>query len=541
MSRLGEWFLGVVTPYPRLAAFLHYLKHPGLAWRKVRARLRRLRGRPRYRELVRRDLLVPELAPPGGGPTLSVLMPVYRVAEDHLRAAVGSVVRQTETEWELVLVDDASPDPHVRRVIRELAGADPRIRPVLRDKNRGIAGASDEGLKHVRGDFVAFLDHDDLLHPRALETVRRFLGANPEVDWLFSDEDKVDERGVRFEPCIKPGWSHHLLLSFNYVCHFRVVQRTALERVGGHRQGFDGAQDYDLALRVLAAGGRFAHVRGVLYHWRTVATSMARAAAAKPAAHEHALRALAHHARSWPRGGEVETSVLLAPASFFKVRRWADPELGVAVLAPGGTGPVASPRVRETQPLPEAGGFEGIVEAAARSGAPVVVVPPPGGFTAAELEELLALLQVPGTALAAGRAVRGRQVAGSGWWVREDGVAVDPWFGLDARDPGYLNLAMVPGPRELPPPVGWVAWREDLVAGWEAAEDVADAWRLGVGLARIGRETVSTPTVSWRAAAAICWPPRPPEGVPVRESLWLRDLDLAHCYAAGYAPEGMQG
>lgn len=538
MSRLGEWFLGIVTPFPRLAAFLHYLRNPGLAWRKLWSRLRKLRGRPHYRQLVRRDLLVREVGPADGGPSLSVLMPVYRVKEEHLRAAIRSVLQQTEREWELVIVDDASPDSHVKRVIDEMAGSDPRIRPVMLDTNQGIAGATDRGLEHARGDYVAFLDHDDLLHPRALEMVRAFLSAHPEVDWLFTDEDKVDERGRRSEPCIKPGWSHHLLLSFNYVCHLRVVRRTMLDRVGGHRQGFDGAQDYDLALRVLAAGGRFAHLRGVLYHWRTVATSMARAAAAKPAAHDHALRALAEHAASWLGGGNVEAEVLLAPASFFRVRRWADPDVGVSVLTPPGSGEVRSSRVVETIVLRKDENRRGLTEAVERAQAPAVVAAPPGGLSAEDVEELLALLQVPSTALVGGRAVSGHQVVCSGWWLREDGVLVDPWFGLDHRDPGYLNLAMVPGPRLVSAPLGWAAWRSDWLEGWRLGADLPAPWRLEGGLERAGCGVVTTPAVQWVGTATPKWPSHPPADLAARESLWLRELGLAHCYGAGYEPEG---
>ncbi len=536
MSRLGEWFLRVVTPYPRIAAFLHHVRHPRLVWAKLRARLRRRRRFRSYRSAVRRGGLVAEVAAPPSGRRFSVVVPVYRVREEHLRAAIASVRGQTHREWELILVDDASPEPHVRRVLEAVAREEPRVRLLLREDNAGIARATDEGLRHATGEFVAFLDHDDLLHPRALELVDRFLAAHPDLDWVFTDEDKVDERGRHREPCVKPGWSHHLLLTFNYVCHLRVVRRAVLERIGGHRPGLDGAQDYDLALRALAAGARFGHLHGVLYHWRTVPTSMARAAAAKPAAHRHALRALVEHARSWPRGGEVTAEVLLAPASFFRVRRRAEEGLEVAVL---GDAPLGGRRTAGRLPLVPGAGWAEVVAAARRAGAPVVALPPPGGFGAEAVEELLALLQVPGTALVAGRAVRGHQVAASGWWVREDGVPVDPWFGLDVGDPGYLNLAMVPGPRALPPPGGWVAWREDLLAAWEAGAGVEGPWRLAAGLARLALEAVVTPTVSWRVRGELPHPGPPPAEIPARERLWLRDLGLAHCYLGGYDPAGM--
>lgn len=473
MSRLGLWFLELVRPFPRTAAALHYVRNPGVFVRKVASRLRRWRSTAAFRRALDRGELVTEISSPPADILFTVATPVYRVAEDHLRAAIESVRRQSWARWEHVLLDDASPDPHVRRVLAEAAARDPRVRVVHADRNLGIAAASDRIGAQARGDFVAYLDHDDLLHPRALELVARRLKQEPDVDWLFTDEDKVDEEGRHREPCFKPGWSHQLLLTFNYVCHFRVVRRTMLGLVGGHRQGFDGAQDYDLALRVLAAGGRFAHLPGVLYHWRTVPGSMARAAVDKPAAHGHALRALREHAESWPSGGPIEATVLLAPASFFRVRRAPAPGLTVAHL-PGAAGRAPS----------------------SATDADVVAVAPPGGWRAGQLDELLALLQVPGTAVAAGRAVAGTRVVSSGYDVDDDGRFYDPWRGLHVSDPGYLNLAMVPGRRLLPPGNGFVAWSDRLEAAWQAASDVDDDWRIATGLHRLDAEIVVAPTVS---------------------------------------------
>ena len=445
-----------------------YLAAPSLLARKVVQAWRRRRAAPAYREALERGELleVPPAAP--ADVLFTVAMPVWRVAEEHLRAAIASVRAQTHPGWELVLLDDASPDPHVARVLAEAAREEPRITVLRRAENGGIAVASDEIVRRARGEMVAFLDHDDLLHPRALEIAARSLAADPRADWLFSDEDKVDEAGLHSEPCFKPAWSPHLLLSFNYVAHVRVVRRTLLEGLGGHRRGFDGAQDYDLALRALAAGARFRHLPGVLYHWRSVAGSMARVAQAKPAAHAHALRALAEHAAGWPRGGAVTGELLLAPASMFRLRRQAEGGLVVGDLAGG------------------LGWGTRLLDALRRCPAEVVVAPPPGGFAAAAAAELLALLQVPGTAIAAARAVRRGVVTGSGWVAADNGDARDPWAGLTAGDPGYLNLAAVPGPRALPPSAGWAAWREPLLRAWDAAPEVAEAWRLAAGLARLG-------------------------------------------------------
>jgi hypothetical protein len=488
-----------------------YLGRPALLAAKVARVWRRRRSEQAYRDALAGGGLIVVPPSPPAEVLFTVATPVHRVAEEHLRAAIASVRAQTYPLWELLLLDDASPDPHVARVLAEAVRGDGRIRTMRRTTNGGIAVASNEILRQARGEYVAFLDHDDLLHPRALELAARFFASCPGVEWLFTDEDKIDEGGRHHEPCLKPGWSHHLLLSFNYVSHLRIVRRALLERLGGHREGFEGAQDYDLALRAVAAGARFAHLRGVLYHWRTVASSMARVAGAKPQAHAHALRALAQHAGAWPRGGAVTADVLLGPASLFRVRREPDRGLAVAVL----------------EGDPAAGSL--LIEAARRSAAEIVVLPPPGGVTAADMHELLALLQVPGTAIAGGRGVAGSRVVASGFVVGDDRRARDPGAGLRIADPGYLNLALIPGPREVPPPLGWAGWRDLLIAAWDATADAPTEWRLGTGLARAGLEVVTTPMVSfaWPPARRLPLPTPAPAELSPRWSHWLDELRLA--------------
>lgn len=529
MSRLGVLVLRLVQPFPRLAAALHYLRHPKLFVRKVVQRLRRAHVLRVYRKAEGAGELVVDI--PGEMPSLliTVATPVYRVAEKHLRAAIASVREQSYRHWEFILFNDASPEAHVKNVLDELAGSDPRIRVVHSRQNLGIALASNEIVKLARGDYVAFLDHDDLLHARALELAARYLARHPDVDWLFTDEDKVDEEGRHSEPCFKPGWSHHLLLTFNYVCHLRVVRRSMIERVGGHRAGFDGAQDYDLALRVLQHGGRFAHLPGVLYHWRTVGTSMARAASAKPAAHTHAVRALSEHAASWPLGEKVTAEVLLAPASFFKVRRQAASGLAVEVFARNlpETGFLRRFRVAWQRWLPQYPTLEQLMEMAQMSTADVLLVPPPEGFSPLQVEELLSLLHVPKTALVFARCCQGGTVVNSGWVVSETAALWDPWMGLACEDPGYLNLACVPGPRLVPLPQSLAVWRHAVLAAAAAAEDVPPPWQLPLGWHRLGLEVVVTPTVSVHLQKP--WQPPPPPApaeAPVHFRRWLDDFKL---------------
>lgn len=547
VSRLGEKFLAVITPYPRLAGVLFYVRNPHVFAAKAWRKLLRLRRDRTCRALLDGGQLVVEVGTPGQN-LFTVATPVWRVAEEHLRAAIASVRCQTYAHWELWLADDASPDPHVRRVLAEEGRRDSRIRTLHLDENQGIAGATEEILARARGDYVAFLDHDDLLHPRALELVSAHLAAHRDTDWVFTDEDKVDERGRHWEPCLKPGWSRHLLMTFNYVAHLRVVRRAMLAQVGGHRRGFDGAQDYDLALRVLAAGGRFTHLRGVLYHWRVVPGSMARAAADKPAAHTHALQALRQHAKTWPVGGDATAEVLLAPASFFHVRRAAAPGLGVSLLTEPGAPVTPGGCIKEVLPVPAAASPEAVLSAVARSRSPVVVRWPHGTPAAADLDEVLALLQVPQTAMVAPRLVKGSRVAASGWWLRDTPPPAaarwalapsattgsstaaeleDPWRGLHVMDPGYLNLALVPGPRVVLPDTAWAAWRDCYRSAWETATGLPPSWRVPVGLLRAGQESVVTPNVVAYGEAPP--PPRgqPPDELPRHGSPWLDRLGLS--------------
>lgn len=226
-------------------------------------------------------------------PTISVVVPVYDVAEAWLRGAIESVREQAYENWELCLVNDASPAPHARPVLDEYAALDARVRVVHLGENAGIAGASNHGLRLATGEFVGFLDHDDVLYPDALAEVVRQLDREPALDVLYSDEDKIEPDGRRSSPFFKPDWSPDLLLALNYTCHFSVYRRSLLEELGGFRAGFEGSQDYDLVLRVTERTRRIAHIPKILYGWRKVPASAAATVAAKPYAYRAGRAAIA--------------------------------------------------------------------------------------------------------------------------------------------------------------------------------------------------------------------------------------------------------
>jgi GT2 family glycosyltransferase len=203
-------------------------------------------------------------------PRISVVMPVFETEERWLRRAIDSVREQLYPDWELCIADDASKAQHIRRVLAEYAAADPRIKVTFRERNGHVSAASNTALALATGDFVALLDHDDELAPHALYCVAEDVAAHPNATIIYSDEDKLDPEGRRNDPYFKCDWNPDLFLSHNMIGHLGVYRRDIVMAVGGFREGYEGSQDYDLALRVLdhpsCAGIR--HIPHVLYHWR---------------------------------------------------------------------------------------------------------------------------------------------------------------------------------------------------------------------------------------------------------------------------------
>jgi GT2 family glycosyltransferase len=226
-------------------------------------------------------------------PRFSIVMPVHETDSRWLAAAVQSVRAQFYADWELLIADDASQSPGVRAYLASLAG-DERIDVQTLPARQGISAASNAALARAQGDYVTFLDHDDLLAPHALAAAAVEIAATPSLDLLFSDEDQI-VRGRRASPYFKPGWNPDLLLSQNAVCHLAIYRRALVTAVGGLRPAHDGSQDYDLALRAAAdlPASRVRHIPLVLYHWRQSPGSFSATAAARCA--DAARRALADH------------------------------------------------------------------------------------------------------------------------------------------------------------------------------------------------------------------------------------------------------
>ena len=239
-------------------------------------------------------------------PLISVLMPVYNPPAEFLLQAIDSVRRQLYPHWELCIVDDASSLPHVRKILEDAARTDARVRVNFREKNGHISAASNTALEMARGEFIALLDHDDELADNALYLVVVALNENSTLDLLYSDEDKIDARGRRFGHYFKPDWNPDLFFCQNLISHLGVYRTSLAVKIGGFREGYEGSQDWDFALRFLDVTeyAKIKHIPYVLYHWRAIAGSTAVSVDAKSYAVGAAQRALEEY---WQRkGAEVE-------------------------------------------------------------------------------------------------------------------------------------------------------------------------------------------------------------------------------------------
>ncbi|MBB4019432.1 glycosyltransferase involved in cell wall biosynthesis [Chelatococcus caeni] len=281
-----------------------------------------------------------EIAAMAEPPLISVVMPVYETDPRWLGAAIRSIQAQVYPHWELCLSDDASTRADVRAMLAEAAAADGRIKVHVRPERGHISANTNSALALASGEFIALVDADDELPPDALYWIAREILAHPDVDMIFSDEDKIDAKGRRFGPYFKGDWSPALMLGQNAFSHLGVFRRALVAAAGGLREGFEGAQDHDLALRCaeLTEPARIRHVPRVLYHWRALPQSTATAPEVKPYAWQAGRRAILEHLARRGITAEVEPGV----GGFYQVR-YARPEEWplVSIIVPSRLGAVA--------------------------------------------------------------------------------------------------------------------------------------------------------------------------------------------------------
>lgn len=201
-------------------------------------------------------------------PLISIVMPTYNSLPADLQSAIESVFKQSYSNWELCIADDGSDRSEVKEMLSRYAAHDARIKVRFQEQHQGISATSNAALRLITGEYVCFLDHDDELSPHALANIADAINRNPNADFLYSDEDKIDKNGKRYDPFFKPDWSPDLLLSENYICHLFTLRKDLLEKTGDFLPECDGSQDYDLALRASEYASHILHIPKILYHWR---------------------------------------------------------------------------------------------------------------------------------------------------------------------------------------------------------------------------------------------------------------------------------
>ena len=266
-------------------------------------------------------------------PLISVLMPVHNPPVPHLVAAVNSVRRQLYPHWQLCIADDCSIDPDVLSLLQRFSNRDPRIRVTYRVQPGHIAHTSNDALTLATGEFVALLDHDDLLAEHALYMMAEEINAHPDVAIIYSDEDKVDANNVRYGPYFKQHFNRDVLLAQNCINHLGVFRRTMMLKAGRFAPGTEGAQDYDITLRILeqTEDCHVRHIPHILYHWRAVPGSTALDPTAKAYAFEAGQRAITHHLERSQQTATVQHGV---QAGVYRVARHMPP-IDVSLIITG--------------------------------------------------------------------------------------------------------------------------------------------------------------------------------------------------------------
>jgi len=236
-------------------------------------------------------------------PKISIVVPMYNTNENFFKELIECLINQTYSNWELLLADGSE---NKNENLKQYYESDERIKYKFLNCNEGIAENTNAALKMVTGDFVAFLDHDDLLSRDALYEVVNVINKNKEVDFIYTDEDKIDEDGERFEPYFKPEYSPETLECNNYITHLVVLKKDIIDKIGFLNSKFNGAQDFDYVLRASEEAKQIIHIPKILYHWRAHRNSTADTADAKPYAYKAGLEVIEDHLKRVGKSGIVE-------------------------------------------------------------------------------------------------------------------------------------------------------------------------------------------------------------------------------------------
>ena len=222
----------------------------------------------------------------------SIIIPVYKPEIKFLKEALQSVYDQTFSSWQICITNDCSNDDELSTFLNQRSKENPKIKLHERIENGGIAKATNDSISLATGEFLVFLDQDDLLSPIALSEFARYLEKYPSTDFIYSDDDKIDLNGRHYSPQFKPDWSPELLLSYCYISHAKAVRSSLSQEIGHFREGYDGSQDYDYLLRLTEKCKKIGHIPKILYHWRALPTSTAFDASLKPYSFAAGLKAV---------------------------------------------------------------------------------------------------------------------------------------------------------------------------------------------------------------------------------------------------------
>ena len=242
-------------------------------------------------------------------PKISVIVPMYNTKYLYLKDLVECLINQTYTNWELCLADGSD---EKKEYVDELVNKDSRIKYKFLNSNKGISENTNEALKISTGDYIALLDHDDVLPIFSLYEIVKTINENKDAEFIYTDEDKIlEEKENRCEPHFKPDYSPDTLMSYNYICHFSIFKRSLMDRLGGFRKEFDGSQDYDIIFRAVEQANKIVHIPKILYHWRMNMDSVTINPDSKPYAYIAAKKAILAHLNRLDEDAVIEDSSLL--------------------------------------------------------------------------------------------------------------------------------------------------------------------------------------------------------------------------------------
>ena len=208
-------------------------------------------------------------------PLYSIIIPTYNVSQKLLSECLDSILNQSYTNFEICIADDHSTKEETINTLKEYEKKDKRIRVTYRENNGMISVASNTAIQMAKGEYVVLVDNDDTIDKNSLYYITKVLNKDKTIDFIYSDEDKIDFNGKYMEPHFKPDYSPDTLMGVNYICHLSCIRKSLIEEVGGFRKEYDGSQDYDLFLRIVEKTNKIYHIEKVLYHWRQTPTSTA--------------------------------------------------------------------------------------------------------------------------------------------------------------------------------------------------------------------------------------------------------------------------